>query len=368
MKKAVALLIIIATLICMSACGGGFYDAIPSTEEEARTVMTFSLEGKTYEVKYEVYRALFLNLKSEIDGGDASVWSGENKNAYIERANEKITDMLAYIYSAFAICNRIGFDVYSDSVNTQISEYIKSAVDGEVYGGDYEKYLTDLKADNLNYSAHELILRWGIATDAIDEYYLGTVSADDISGQITVGNLTYNREDVENFYFSEDCVRVIRGCIADNGIRPTPDRAEDLRDRVLSVVHLGDEAVAAAMAGAGSITAQAELQNGFVIGKYNLNRFYYGEMTEVSFDTPIGGVSEVITVVEDMGERCYVIYRTEKSAEHFDSCYGEIAYTFLSDSVGEILHTAELQLLESVSTTDVLKNLDYSKISMEPEE
>ncbi len=365
MKKILLLILILATVLSAVSCSGGYYEPVASTEEEARCAMTFTYGERTYEVKYELYRALFLNIKSEIDGGDASVWSGADKDGYIAEAHSRITGMLAYIYSAFAICDAIDFDVYSGEVDNQISEYVKAAVDSETYNGDYDAYLADLKKENLNYSAHELILRWGIATDAIDEYYIGTASADDISGQITVGNLTYTREDVESFYFSDECVRVIRACIADNGIRPTVDRAEDVRDAVIAVANLGQEAVAAAMAGAGSITAQAELQNGYVIARHNLNSFYYGEMTEAAFDLPVSGVSEVITVVEDMGERCYVIYRSEKSAEHFTECYKEIASIFLSNGVGQIIHEAELALFSSAVATDLLDTLDYSKIAMD---
>lgn len=364
MKKILLLILILATALFAVSCGSGYYAPIASTDEESRTVMTFSYGDSTYEVKYELYRALFLNLKSEIDGGDGSVWSGENKDEYIAEAHSRIKSMLAYIYAAFAICGEIDFDIYSSEVNDRISAYIKEAVDSEPYNGDYDSYLADLKAENLNYAAHELILRWGIATDAIDEHYIGTASADDISGQITVGSLVYTREDVESFYFSDECVRVIRACIADNGIRPTKDRAEDVRDAVIAVANLGNEAVAAAMAGAGSITAQAELQNGYVVARYNLNSFYYGEMTEACFSLPVGGVSEVITVVEDMGQRCYVIYRCEKTDEHFDECYNEIASIFLSDRVGELIATAQDSLLSSVTETDFIDTLDYSDIDM----
>ncbi len=368
MKKILLLILILATVFSAVSCGSGYYDPVPCTEEEAQTVMTFTYGDKTYEVKYELYRALFLNLKGELDGGDGSVWSGENKEAYIAIANRRISDMLGYIYSAFAVCDSIGFDIYSYEVNNRISEYVKEAVDGEPYGGDYEKYLADLRENNLNYSAHELIIRWGIAMDAIDEYYIGTASADDISGQITIGNISYTKDDVKAFYDSDECVRVIRACIVDNGIRPTADRAEDVRQAVLSVAHLGDDAVAAAMAGAGSVTAQAELQNGYIIAKNNLNRFYYGEMTDTAFGLSVGGVSGVLTVVEDAGERCYVIYRTDKSDEHFNSCYSEIASIFLSDKVGKILSEAEKELLSSLDSSDFLNNLDYSAISMTPAE
>ena len=65
MKRIIATLLVLATILTVSACKKkANYDPIESTEEEARTVMTFVMDEKEYEVKYELYRAFFLTYKS----------------------------------------------------------------------------------------------------------------------------------------------------------------------------------------------------------------------------------------------------------------------------------------------------------------
>ena len=122
MKKILALFLLISTLFTMISCSKGKYEPVESTEEEKRTVMTMQIDGDEYEVKYELYRALFLNYKSSVDGGDSSVWSGDNKAQYVEKIDAMILDRITEIYSAFAICKRIGFDVYSKDVEKKINE------------------------------------------------------------------------------------------------------------------------------------------------------------------------------------------------------------------------------------------------------
>ena len=46
-KKLICLALILATALSLMACGGS-YEPVPSTDEEARVVMTFSYEGEKY--------------------------------------------------------------------------------------------------------------------------------------------------------------------------------------------------------------------------------------------------------------------------------------------------------------------------------
>ena len=83
MKKFTALLIIVTLLLSLISCGDEEYPPVQSSELEKQVVMTVEYDGEKYDVKYELYRALFLNLRESVDGGDSSVWSGENKAEYI---------------------------------------------------------------------------------------------------------------------------------------------------------------------------------------------------------------------------------------------------------------------------------------------
>lgn len=376
MKKLIAMILMLATAISLVACADK-YPAVESTEDEARTVMTMTLDGKSYEVKYELYRAFFLTYKSQIDGGDASVWNGENKDEYISKIDEMIIARVVEIYSAFALCERIGVDLYSKDVEKKIKENVKISVEGGSYGSatldgyeSYDDYLAALKAMNLNYSVQVLLMRYAIAIDAIDTYYIGTASSDDVNANVSVGAIKYTEEDVRDFYFSDDCVRVLRANFQ-KAISYTPlERAEKLRDTLTDAAASKDTleeketAVFNAIIGSGLYSNTAEIKNGYVIGKYNLESSYYGGMTDAAMSLEIGEVSDPVDVVSDVENSYYVLYRTYKSEEHFSENYDSIKYVFLMNYVGEISHGIQDQLKNSLIYTELLNNLDRAAICM----
>lgn len=376
MKKIIAIILMLAAVLSVTACAKK-YPAVESTDEEARVVMTMSVNGKSYDVKYELYRAFFLTYKDQVDGGDSSVWSGESKDEYIAEIDAIIIDRIAEIYSAFALCEKIGFNLYSSDVEKKIRENIKISVEGGSYGSStlegyesYDDYLAALKSMNLNYSVQTLLIRYAIAVDAIDTYYIGTASSDDVDASITLGALEYTEDDVRDFYFSDDCVRVLRASFRKE-ISYTPlERAEKLRDSLLAAAESKDSfeekeaEVFTAIVRSGLYANTAEIKNGYVIGRYNLERSYYGAMTDAAFKLEEGEVSDPIEVVSDVENSYYVIYRTYKSEEHFEDNYESIKYIYLMNYVGEISHGVALELKSTVIYTDVLKSIDHSTIGM----
>ena len=378
MKRIIAILLTLATLISLVSCKGNkSYPAVESTEEEARTVMTLTVNEKTYEVKYELYRAFFLTYKSQVDGGDPDAWTGENKSEYIAKINEIIVDKVTEIYSAFALCDKIGFDLYSRDVENKIQENIKISVEGGSYGSvtlegyeSYDAYLAALKAMNLNYSVQTLLLRYAIAIDAIDTYYIGTASSDDVNVNVTEGSIKYTEEDVRDFYFSDDCARVLRANFQKKISKDPLQRAERLRNSIVeaaeskATLEEKEQAVFVAIIGSNLYSNTAEIKNGYVIGKYNLERAYYGDMTDAALALEDGEVSEPIEVISDVENSYYVIYRTYKSEEHFEANYEDIKYVYLMNCVGKISYDMSIELKNSVTYTSVLDNLDYSIIGM----
>lgn len=376
MKKIIALILILVSLISICSCSKT-YEPQESTAEESKTVMTLSINGKKYDVKYELYRAFFLNYKSEVDGGNAEVWSGENKSEYVDKINSIILDRIVEIYAAFAQCEQIGFNLYSSDVENKIQENIRISVEGGNYGnatiegyGSYEKYLAALKAANLNYSVQVLLFRYAIAIDALDTHYIGTASSDDIDINMTIGNINYTKEDVKNFYDSDDCARVLRATYQ-KIISYTPkESAEKLRDKIYTAaisqesIEGKETAVFNAIMSSGNYSNSSEIKNGYVIGKYNLERSYYGAMTEAAFALSEGEVSECIDIVSDIENSYYIIFKAPKSDAHFEANYEEIKYVYLMNYVGEILHGVEVQLEESVSYTEFYNNISHSEIKM----
>lgn len=377
MKKLLALLLIAATLL-FTACSGGKYKEQKSTDEEATIVMTMKIDGKEYGVRYELYRALFLNYKSAVDGGDNSVWSGENKDEYIARIDSMILDRVTEIYAAFAICERIGFDIYSSSVEKKIKQNIKTSVEGGVYGNtiiqgyeSYDDYLAALKAANLNYSVQVLLFRYAIAVDAIDSYYVGVSSSDDIDLNMSVGAITYTKDDVKAFYESDECVRVLRANYQ-KAISYTPkEKAEALREKIASAAASSDDlaekedlVAIAITSSSGNYASAEEVKQGYIMGRYNLERSFYGEMTDVAFSLEVGEVSRCIDIVTDIENAYYILYRAEKDQVYFEDNYDNIRYIYLMNYVGKISHGVADELRSSVLYSDFLNNIDHAEISM----
>lgn len=378
MKKIIALILALAAILSLASCNRNKgYPPVKSTDEEARTVMTLSIDGDTYEVKYELYRTFFLTYKSQVDGGDSSVWQGANKDVYVERINELILNRITEIYAAFAVCERIGFDVYSKDVENKIKENVRISVEGGSYGSStiggyesYDDYLAALKASNMNYSVQALLFRYAIAVDAIDTHYIGTASSDDVDINLTEGAIKYTRDDVKAFYNSDECVRVLRSnfqkAIAYDPIEKAYTLKARFEEAAASAESLEDKekAVAKAIIDNGFFSNPGEVKAGFVIGRYSLERGYYGDMTDAAFAISEGEVSDPIEVVMGLENSLYILYRTYKSDEHFDANYDEIKNAYLTNYVGKISHGVAEELKSSVSYTEHFVNLDHSQIRM----
>ncbi|MBQ7363252.1 MAG: hypothetical protein IJW48_02250 [Clostridia bacterium] len=362
MKRSIAFLIAIFLSFSLVACSGSQYEPVPSTDEEASTVMTLTLGDKEYEVKYELYRALFLTYRDEVSGGDNSVWQGEDSDAYIQKINTLILNRCAAIYSVFAVCEDIGYDLYSSEVDKQVDEYVASSIESEGGYGSYEGYLAALHSMNLNWSVQDLLLRYGIGLSAIDEYYIGDFDADNLGESIKLGELTYTREDVKAYYESDECVRVLRAHIQADAYYDPAEHAQTVKDRMESVA--GNESAVATVIINTGLTAPTEVINGYVIGRNNLDALYYGDMTEAAFGLSRGEVSEPIRVHNGEADIIFILYRAEKSDEHFDNCYTEIAYVYLTDKVGKIIKEAADGLASGVQYTAAFEALDYAAITM----
>lgn len=370
MKKIISALLIISSLaLALVSCGKDevTYDPIPSTEEEARVVMTLGFGDRTYDVKYELYRALFLNLKDEVSGGDDSVWTGESKDEYIDRINSLIISRITHIYSVFALCDRLGVDLYSDAVDSEVKSYIKASVEGSstlAGHGSYDKYLESLKEMNLNYSVQDLLLRYSIGLSRIDRLYTGSFDPDAIKEEISFGDKTFTKDDIRDYYFSDKCIRTLRAEINPDAHYEPEKRAESIRSSMLDAAATGGEDAVALVIIGSSAAAASEVENGYVLGRYSLDRLYFKELIDASFELDISEVSQPIRVHNESESTIYIVYRADKSNSHFEDNYAEIVAVFLSDALGEMIYTVEEELMKNVSYTNVYGELVHSEISM----
>ena len=374
MKKISFLLIAVLLITTLASCGGTDYPPVESTKLESTVVMTLKIEDEQYRVKYELYRALFLNIRAEIDGGDASVWSGENKDEYIARADEKIKKQLSDIYSVFYIADKIGIDVYSSEFDDMVEDIIKLSVEGDGayddstiigFGGDYDAYLEHLKSQNLNYAAHDLMLRYYIASNRIYDYHAGYTDTEFLEEYVE-GELEFTKDDVKAFYKNnEECVLTIQAVLPAYSFTKT--KAEEKRQMILDKKVYGVEAVVDYVISLGVPTATSEIEKGTLIAKHNLDPAYYSELTEAAFALGYFDVSEIVEVngYDDGYARYYILYKINKTDEHFEECYEDIVAIYIQNEIGKMIDTAAAALFDSAKNTSFLDSLNRAGISME---
>lgn len=358
MKRLLAFLLAVSlSALALISCSQTVYEPVASTEEESRVMMTLSLGNDKYTVKYELYRALFLAVHSEVDKGDESVWSADDKSEYIEKADALILERAATIYSVFAVCKSIGIDLYSSEVDETVNEYIRVSVEGGSIGdyiiegaGSYEKYLDALGASGHNYATQDLLYRYTVGLEKINEYYKG-----DINSGI-LGAIKYTREDVKSFY-DDGAVRIIRAFFDKDYI--SESRAEQIRAEAALLT--GEEEFASFITGYTTVGG-SDIKNGIVIGKYGLDRMNYGELVDAAFELELGSVSELITVSGTAENGYCFIYKAEKSDAHFEKCYDTIVDAYLENEIGKALNLYFVGLCQSANASSELLALDRAQI------
>lgn len=373
MKKLIALLLILSSLLILTACTKG-YEPAESTDEEARIVLTLKFGGKTYGVRYELYRALFLTYKSDVDGGDEGVWSGADADEYIAKIEERIIERATDIYATFALAESLGIDPYSKKVEAEIADYIDISVEGGSHGGvtypgydTHDEYRAALRALYLNDSVQLLLFRYSIVSDMIDDYYMGTLTVEDIESgvkDVVGGHLEYTREDVRAFYDGDDTVRVLRTFVSEDMSLDPLARAESVAEAVRAAASGGEESVRLTMVNKGSTTSVPELEAGYVMARHNLARSYYGEMVDTAFSLGVGEVGGPIGVHDGNKMAYYIIYRAEKSEAHFNDNYASIAYIYLRNEIGKEYARVSAAMIESAEATAVLGGIVHADISM----
>ena len=366
MKKIIALILALASLLSFAACADkNKYPPVESTKEEAEVLMTFSYEGEDYELKYELYRALFLNFKGEYDGGDASFWDTDGAEEARALINEKIISFACEIFATVHVAKAVGFDAYSKDADKQVAEYIRLSVEGSEdgatagFGGDYDAYLASLKEKNLNYSVGELLIRYALAYDAVVEYYKGTASEDNPTADMKNGALKYTREDVKSFYDSDSAARV--SVITINSTYIEKSVAKERRDEIASAPSR-DAALSLAIQLTASVPE--DVLTGVVIGSRSLDAAYFDEITGAALALSADETSELIEVTTDSVSEYWILYGLEKSEEHFNESYDSIEESYVSQRIGEIIENAKNELKTSKSEKSVFGSIKHSKISM----
>ena len=367
MKKLISLLLFVATLFTFVSCGDDDeekkYAPVESTAEESEAVYTLTYGEKTYNVPYELYRAFFLNHKSEVDKGNGAVWSGADKQKYINEIDALVLSDITDIYSVFALCESVGIDIYSETVEGSIEQYIIASVEGgtvggmvfQGYGGDYNAYLANLKALNMNYSVQALLFRYAVCSEMIDAYFASSSNG---------GTLAVQKDTVRSFYYNE-CVRVIK---------PFFPTVTDLDKEINSAKRMNTikEGMVARASDEDAVctyiitmsTEGENIRNGYFIGRYSLDQSYYGELTSVAFSLGMHEVSDPIQIFSGGNSGYHILYRAEQSDANFEACYSSIEKAYVDNYIGKLLFNTKSTLTASAVATSALNNRDRASISM----
>ena len=364
MKKLICLIVLLATLFSLVSCGEK-YKPVKSTKEESRVVMTVAVGTKKYEIKYELYRAFFLNYRETVDKGDVSVWTGADAAKYIDQINAMIAENATTIYATLHFAETLGIDPYSEKFEDQITEYVRIGIEGngDVKGhdGDYDAYLKSLKENNLNYSVSTLLIRYQLALEAINVYFGGRVDA-------VLGNLGSDSEvkadDVKSYYFSDECARVLhifyqRGVKSDEELEKIRADIAEKSSELAVALYIINRSM-----GLESDLIKNEKVTGSIIGKYALDDTVYSPYTEAVFALDTYETSEVIKVLGD-DPGAYVIYKLSKTEEHFNENYSVIRASYIDNLVGKSILGIKDQMKATVSYTDEYKEITHSSISMD---
>ena len=364
MKRITSILLLIITLFTLVGCKSK-YPPVESTEEEAKTVYTLEYGGKRYEIKYELYRALFLSNRSTVDGGDRSVWEGENKDAYIAEINEIIKEKAAKIYSAFHLAKSLDIDPYSKEIDQKIQQYIELSVDGGGdsigFRGDYDAYLMSLKDSGLNYAVQELMLRYSITLEKIDEYYKG--KEDDALGLID-SKYSLSDEELRAYYFGDDCVRVLHAYMQDGVGGDTKAKMESIKAGIASSESDLDAALYIIN---NTLVTPTDLiinkkVSGLTIGRYALSE-EYADYSASTFSLSPGETGEVVEV-NDGTKGYYVIRALEKTEEHYLLCTDEVRQSFFDNLISKSLIDISKRLCESAVFEKDYLEIDHARISI----
>lgn len=367
MKKILALLLIFAFAFSLASCVK--YKPQKSTKEESRVLYELKDGKNGYDVKYELYRLFFLTYRDSIDGGDPTVWSGDNADTYAEKINALILDRVCEIYAVFALCDEIGIDLYSKETDKKVEELLAVSVEGGTYGGEYyegfdsyDDYLAELKAAGGNYAVSDLLFRYAIGLTVLTEHYAGLGDG--------LGNLMPTDEELTAFFESDDTARILflyfdRAIAEDNPARVTNihDTIEDTTKSELSKEQKDDK-ITTYVLGQMSNMAEANVKSGEIVTAYTLDSVSYAGVADVIFLLSDGEVSELCDIVSDAFDGVYFIYRMSKPENYLTQNRDRVMDAYIADYCGEKLAQKKASLLESAKATAVLTSLSYADIQV----
>lgn len=349
MKKILSLILALTLALCLVGCDNAKYAPVESTADEARVLMRVRYGSSSFDVRYELYRAFYLTMRT-----DYPDTLSEDDRAELE---ERVVNRIYHVYSTLALCESLGMSVYSAEVEEKIKQFVTVSVEGgyidsaKIEGhGSYEDYLASLRELNMNYAVQELIFRYSIAKTMIDEHFR---SESGIYDGVT-------REDVKAFYDREDTGRYLTLYL--NAELFTKERAEEIA-AALSMLD-GEDAVFAKMVNYSTLNLES-LRQGQIITPNNLDSLTYAALTEISSSLDEGEVSAPVYLSNSQNNGYMILYKAQKSDAHFEENFDQIVEEYVNDRAGQRLAEVCDGIKQSVTLYPLYETLDRDLIRMD---
>ena len=344
-------LLTLATSLLLSSCGDTAYEQIPSTDEEKSTVLTMG----EHNVPYELFRAFFINRKTEVDKGDDSVWTGENAPYYFDKITPLVLEDIAAVYAVLDLAEEMDIDPYGEAVEDELNEQIAINVDGGVWNGvnisgcgSYEAYLSSLAESHMNDGAARLLLRYQICENKLLDLLTTPYTS----------KYSYTEDDLQFFFSDDKCQQFVLLYREANTLGLTAEENRTLVDNAL--VHLraaNDTQTVVDLSKQYFHNSIDEIKNGTFLTRFALGKQLYGEILDAAFSLEVGEFSHPISVSTATQDFLYVIHRVEKDKNAYATRAEEIEELYLCDRFYTDVATKEATLLQNVTYTDFYRSL-----------
>lgn len=347
LNAALSLLLLSVLALGLVSCGA--YKPVKSSESDAEAVAT--LDGGD-EVRFELVRALLVSRRKDYDGGDASKWQGDAGKALLAEALSDAMETAAEIYATFAICEENGIDPYGDKINKLVSDRISIDIDGGFLDGNFidgygskKKYLAALKELGLTDSVNRLLHRWDVCLSLLYEKMIENFN--DGANIIT-------REDVREFYESDDCARISWVHISIDLSKDDSMYYGKANRARAALLECNTYAKMSAIVAQNTLNlSYDQIDNGFCLSANGGIGSGDRKICETAAELDHLEISEIIET--DLG--LYILIGLNKSASYFDDHYEEIHDLALENRLYDSIDDKAEQMLESAVYTSRFASL-----------
>ena len=170
----------------------------------------------------------------------------------------------------------------------------------------------------------------------------------------------FDEVDVREYYFGEDSASYMQIFLYSHAYDAT--RVEEIRNSVAS--QGTKKAVAEYMTGF-STAGYEEIFDGSVVGRYELDRAYYSELSDAIFSLGTGETSAPIKVGSGDDEGYYIIYKLAATEDYFDNHYELVEKSYIINALGKNLQSYEAALASSAVFTEAYNEIIHADIEMD---